>query len=79
MDDDEEKLVLRRRIRQTFLEPQQLGDLEIAPVRELSILFAEARGPGAAFDQFAAADEEYWGFRGPATSEMMGVPTSTRS
>jgi hypothetical protein len=48
MHDDEQELVVGGRIRQQFLEVQQLRDLEIAPVGELPVLFAEARGPAMA-------------------------------
>src|SRR5919106_3098457 len=42
MNDDEEKLVVRGRIAEKLLESQQLGHLQVAPVRELTVLLTES-------------------------------------
>src|SRR5919106_2970153 len=42
MNDDEEKLVVRGRVAEKLLESQQLGHLQVAPVRELAVLLTES-------------------------------------
>jgi hypothetical protein len=43
VDDDEEELVVSRRVRQQTLELDQLRDLQIAAIRELLVLLSEPR------------------------------------
>ena len=75
-----------RGFRETFLKGQQVGDLEIAPVRELAIFLAESRRPRTSFGQFASSatgtgsgDDSYIGSSGDAIKDTIGVPTSTIS